>query len=142
MSSKTLVITRLRRLPMLSDADELPLQKGVNVIVGEKDVGKTTWLRKLDYLMGSLDKPEEEFGEDPANRYQSIQATMRIGDEEIELERRWHEAGNRTKVFANGDAIHDYDFSDFLLTLDRGRGRAGADSSSSETTPPTLLIPT
>jgi energy-coupling factor transporter ATP-binding protein EcfA2 len=116
MSSNTLVITRLSRLPKFSDGDELRLQKGVNVIVGEKDVGKTTWLKMLDYLMGSTDRPEEEFGEDPANRYQAVQATVRIGQEEFELERRWHEAGNRTKVFANGEAIHDEEFSEFLLT--------------------------
>jgi hypothetical protein len=108
MTARTLQIKRVARLPKFSGDDQLLLSPGVNVIVGEKDAGKTKWLRMLDYLMGSPDKPQDEFGEDLAIKYHSLQATIVIDHEEIRLERRWHEEGSKTKVFVNDEVADDF----------------------------------
>jgi hypothetical protein len=93
----------------------LVLKKGVNLLVGEKNTGKTVWLRMLDYLMGDDSQPQEAFGNDVAAKYDSISATLEIAAEQIILERRWKESGARTKVFVNGEAISAGDFSQYLL---------------------------
>jgi len=61
MNGKTFVITSLRRLK----ADELPetleFKPGVNLIVGEKDTGKTKWLSMLDFLLGDSGSRRHNF---------------------------------------------------------------------------------
>ena len=111
---KSLIFTKLSR--QLSDGGEekLEFSEGVNVIVGEPNTGKTTWLRMLDYLLGDKDKVEEAFDSDLSNKYESISATVEIEDEVIELRRRW-DYGNRTKVIVDGEIIDEDTFSEFLL---------------------------
>lgn len=115
MSSNRLRIIKLSRLPKVYRGDELNFEPGVNVIAGEKDAGKTKWLQMLDYLLGETGPPEEAFGEDMAQRYDSIEGIFLIGSEEIVLERRWKEQGSRGKVFVNNEPINAADFSSWLL---------------------------
>lgn len=115
MNFKRIQIVNLTRLPRVYEGDELRFEPGVNVIAGEKDAGKTKWLQMLDYLLGETGPPEEAFGEDMAQRYNSIRGVLRIGSEEVVLERKWKEQGSRSKVFVNDEPINASDFSSLLL---------------------------
>lgn len=115
MSSRLLHIVHLSRLPRFYDGDEITFETGVNVIAGEKDAGKTKWLQMLDFLLGDTGTPEEAFGEALAQRYRSVRGVFRLGDQQLVMERRWQEQGNRGKVFVDGEPVNATEFSGFIL---------------------------
>jgi len=117
MSKTNLRIIELRREPARDPNDTLVLADGLNVITGEKDAGKTVWLRMLDYLMGDDDVPEDAFGVAIAIKYDSLHARIAIGDDEYLVERKWKEKGLKTKVFLKGEALNADEFCRSLLSL-------------------------
>lgn len=117
MSSKALQIVRMTRFPQNDEGDSLSFRPGVNVIVGDRDSGKTKWLRMFDYLMGDRDTPESAFGSELAQKYESAQALIHIGGEEYLVERRWRGRGSRSKVRVNGQVVHAIHFSEYILSL-------------------------
>ena len=116
MTTKTLIIKQLSRSPKTGDSDELNFEPGVNVLVGQPNTGKTQWLRMFNFLMGDRDSnPANAFDENLVNKYDSVKGVFIVGDEEIILERRWKQAGNRGKVFVDGMPIPSDNFSSYLL---------------------------
>ncbi|MGG6297640.1 hypothetical protein ACQ4M4_24870 [Leptolyngbya sp. AN02str] len=116
MTTKTLIIKQLSRSPKTGDFDELNFEPGVNVLVGQPNTGKTQWLRMFNFLMGDRDSnPVNAFDENLVNKYDSVKGIFIVGDEEIILERNWKQAGNRGKVFINGEPITADNFSSYLL---------------------------
>ena len=116
MTTKTLIIKQLSRSPKTGDFDELNFEPGVNVLVGQPNTGKTQWLRMFNFLMGDRDSnPANAFDENLVNKYDSVKGVFIVGDEEIILERRWKQAGNRGKVFVDGMPIPSDNFSSYLL---------------------------
>lgn len=114
--SKTILITRLSRHPKSDPSDEIKLTPGVNVIVGASNTGKTQWLKTIDYLMGDKDKTEDALEMSLVEKYDSVSATLLIGEKEVHLERRWKEPGKKGAVYVNGEPMRAEDLSDFLLT--------------------------
>lgn len=108
-------LKRLTRYPKATLGDELIFEPGVNVMAGDKDSGKTTWLRMLDYLLGSDDKPGDAFGEAVATAYGSIEGEVQLGSETIVLRRTWTATAPRTKILWNDEPINVADLSDALL---------------------------
>ncbi|UXE62511.1 MAG: hypothetical protein KA717_07055 [Woronichinia naegeliana WA131] len=117
MTTKTLVIKQLSRFPKTGDFDELNFEYGVNILVGEKNTGKTQWLRMLDFLMGDREPVEKAFDEVLVEKYDSIKGVFMVGDEELILERHWKQSGNKGKVFVNKMPIIVDNFSSHLLSL-------------------------
>lgn len=116
MTTKTLIIKQLSRSPKTGDFDELNFEPGVNVLVGQPNTGKTQWLRMFNFLMGDRDSnPANAFDENLVNKYDSVKGVFIIGNEEIILERRWKQAGNKGKVFVDGMPIPADNFSSYLL---------------------------
>lgn len=113
---KSLIIRRLVRSGSGIADDQLSFNNGVNVLVGRPNTGKTKWLQMLDYAFGSDSPPKEAFGEDLAEKFSRIEVTAEIDGEPLLIERRWHEPGNRTKVFVDGQAMGEREFSTLLLT--------------------------
>jgi hypothetical protein len=113
MITKNFTIKQLKRFPKTGDFDELNFQLGVNVLVGEPSTGKTQWLQMFNFLMGA---PEIKFNETISDKYDSVEGIFVIGNEEIHLERKWKESGNKTKVFVNGESVSADEFSSNLLT--------------------------
>ncbi|MBN1203844.1 MAG: hypothetical protein JXB05_02835 [Myxococcaceae bacterium] len=114
MTSKILSVRRLMRVE--GDTEEvLEFSSGVNVIVGEPNTGKTSWLRMLDYLFGDTGTIEDAVGEDLANKYVRAQVELAIDGKPMVLERRWKEKGAKGKVFVDGSAMPAADFSAFFL---------------------------
>ena len=112
---KTLIIQQLMREPQVGPEDRLIFERGVNVITGRANTGKTRWLGMLDYLFGDSEQPEDAFGRDLSEKYDSIRALIAIGDEEFLLERRWKAYGLKTKVLIDDEPINTDEFSAFLI---------------------------
>ena len=86
MTTKKIIIKQLIRSPQYDSDDSLVLLPGVNVIVGKPNSGKSKWLSMLDYLMGDDSKPENAFSLTLKEKYDSVKALVKIGDEEIWIE--------------------------------------------------------
>jgi hypothetical protein len=118
MITKTLTIKQLIRSPKTDESDELNFDLGVNVLVGKPNTGKTQWLRMLNFLMGDRDSnAANAFNQTLVDKYDSVKGIFMIGDEEITLERYWKRAGDKSKIFINGEPITSDAFSSHLLTL-------------------------
>ncbi|MBX3092884.1 MAG: hypothetical protein KF801_10315, partial [Cryobacterium sp.] len=91
------------------------LKPGVNVVVGDKDTGKTGWLRTISFLLGDTDGSERALGAGIATKFDSARLKLLVGDtEEITLERRWKESLSKHKVFANGESVASGEFSGWI----------------------------
>jgi outer membrane murein-binding lipoprotein Lpp len=114
MSTNTLLVKSVCRVTASGDTDTLDLKPGVNVIVGDKDTGKSRWLDTISYLLGDTDPPEKGLGPEVAAKFDRATLQMDIGGEGIAVERRWKEHGATHKVFANGDGMSSADFGEYL----------------------------
>ncbi|MFO1043284.1 MAG: hypothetical protein U0941_15935 [Planctomycetaceae bacterium] len=110
-----LVVKEIYRTPETGPEDRLEFKEGVNVIVGPPNTGKTKWLQMLDYVLGNDGVPEDVFGEDVAEKYDTITARLVVSGEELEVQRRWKESGAKGKVFVNGEPSAIKDFLHDLL---------------------------
>jgi hypothetical protein len=116
MNRKTFIIKSLRRFQSDQPPETLEFKPGVNLIVGEKDTGKTKWLSMLDFLLGDNGSPEDAFGIDLAAKYDCVSANLVFSDgSEATIERKWKIPGIRGKIFVNDLPMDADDFSDFLL---------------------------
>jgi uncharacterized Zn finger protein (UPF0148 family) len=114
MSTKTLIIKSLTRNPQTGQDDEIRFTTGVNFLVGRPNTGKSKWLAMLDYLLGDPGKPEEAFGADLAEKYDSISGVLSIDGEDFSVERKWKQKGTKTKVFVEGTPMPAEEFQEFL----------------------------
>jgi hypothetical protein len=114
MSTKTLLVKSVCRVTASGDTDALDLEPGVNVIVGEKDTGKSRWLDTISFLLGDTDPPEKGLGPEVAAKYETATLRLSVGGEEIAVQRRWKEPGSKGKVFANGEGMSSADFGEYV----------------------------
>ncbi|MFN0019490.1 MAG: hypothetical protein ACKVP0_14615 [Pirellulaceae bacterium] len=115
MSTKSFRILKATRRARNGPSETLSFRPGVNVIVGEPNTGKTRWLEMIDFLLGDDGKAEEKLGEAVFTKYANVEVELQIGDEKIKAQRRWHEAGAKTKIFVNETAYTVGEFRQFLL---------------------------
>jgi len=117
MSQKHLSISRIERRLSTGNTELLEFQTGVNLLVGPPNAGKTKWLQTLDFLLGDTGGNPYEADEetDLADKYDAASVYLKIGDEEFVVERRWQEAGARSKVFLDGDGKSGQEFQHWLM---------------------------
>ena len=115
MTVKNMHIRSAVRHPVQKDYDALGLKEGVNVIVGELNAGKTKWLQMIDFVLGDTGKPEEAFDKELADKYERVSLEIKIGGEEVHIERRWKEPGTKGKIFVNDEGKTPKQFSEFML---------------------------
>lgn len=115
MSTQSFQIRSVSRLGTDDVEDTLRFDSGVNVIVGQPNTGKSRWLETIDLLMGDDEKVEDKLSERVAENYSRAWLILDIGGEEITVERRWMEAGVKTKVFVNDQAMSITGYRQFLL---------------------------
>jgi len=112
---KYMIINDVSRAPAFGDEDTLRFHGGVNVVVGLPNTGKSKWLRMVDYLLGADGRPEDIFGDDLAEKYESVTMNLSVGGQDWSLERKWRELGLRTKVSVNGELMDIKAASDLLM---------------------------
>lgn len=115
MGANSLVIKKLMRFPKTFDEDEVSFLPGVNVLVGEKDTGKSVWLKMLDFVFGKDKTASESLGSKLSEKYDSISAFINIDDNDILIERRWKERGFSNKIIIEGTPIPNDEFSEKIL---------------------------
>ena len=117
MSRACLSLSRLERRLSTGRKENLRFERGVNLLVGRPNTGKTKWLQTLDYLFG--DPGENPFAggdeERLEQKYDAAGVELLIGEERFWIERRWREPGAKTKVFVNGEGMIARDFQQLLL---------------------------
>jgi hypothetical protein len=112
-----LSIGRIERRLATGNTEELVFKPGVNVVVGRPNTGKTKWLQTLDFLLGDPGENPFEGVEETglADKYDSAAADLVIGDERVRIERRWREAGAKTKIFVDDNGMTARDFQQWLM---------------------------
>jgi len=115
MSGRFLSIGRLERRLWTGNAESIVFQPGVNLLVGPPNTGKTKWLRTLDHLLGDPDSIEAGFEEHIIEKYDAAAVELFVGEERMFVERRWKEAGSKTKVFVDGVDMGAREFQHLLL---------------------------
>ena len=117
MSGPFLSIRRVDRKLWNGTTEALEFEDGVNVLVGVPNTGKTKWLQTLDFLLGDSGTNPFENSSDPtlAEKYDAASASLLIGEEQFLVERRWKEAGAKTKLFVNNSGMSPSDFQVLLL---------------------------
>jgi hypothetical protein len=116
MAPPTVWIKELSRQPEHGPEDRLAFTTGVNVVVGPPNTGKTKWLQILDYLMGNDGRPEEVLGDEVFAKYDLAEALLVVSGQEMRVQRRWKQAGARTKVFVDDDSLNLKDYLGALMT--------------------------
>lgn len=115
MTAKVLNVRRLER-SVGSEIEALTFTSGVNVMVGNQNAGKTSWLKTLDYLFGDSDSVEKALGTVLATKYDRAKLELSVDEVPLVLERRWTEKGGKGKVYVNGDPMPAGDVSGYLLS--------------------------
>ena len=115
MTQPLLSIRSVQRQLWNGNVEALTFEPGVNLITGPPNTGKTNWLRIIDYLFGDSAAFEAAFDEDIVEKYDAASAVIAIGDETFFIERRWKEAGAKTKIFVDQVDMTVRDFQHFLM---------------------------
>jgi rubrerythrin len=115
MRANSLIIKKLMRFPKTVDEDEISLIPGVNVLVGEKDTGKSMWLKMLDFVLGKNKAVEKSFGSKLAEKYDYAGVVVEIDGKEFLIERKWKEKNISNKIIVDGLPIHYDEFSKEIL---------------------------
>lgn len=115
MTGPFLRIGRLERRQWTGGTEAIAFEPGVNLLVGPPNTGKTKWLRTLDHLLGDPDPIESSFEDHLIEKYDSASVELFIGQERLFVERRWKEAGSKTKIFVDDTGMSPREFQHLLL---------------------------
>src|SRR6478672_11557784 len=88
-----------------SHPETLFFKAGVNLIVGDRNTGKTKWLETLDYLMGDEVGLQERGEDEIFRKYSGAGMRFSVAGKDMRVERRWSQAGLASKVLVNGSAM-------------------------------------
>ena len=116
MNNKSIIFRELQRSPSNDETDRLLLNRGVNVIVGPPNTGKTKWFRMIDFLFGNDNSPEEALGLDIATKYQSISAQIEIGQTPFQMTRSWSDDALRNKILIDGEPLSLKEFWNWIMS--------------------------
>jgi hypothetical protein len=115
--SPRLIINSLNRTTRGGVVESLEFNLGVNVIVGEQNSGKSTWLKMLDFLMFQTRAPRERFDDVLIEKYSGISAEMTVGDGTFTLAKTWDTDGARASMSLDGEKISAPEAEAVLLDL-------------------------
>lgn len=112
-----LSVGRIQRRLSCGTVEEVQFGPGVNVLVGPPNTGKTKWLETFDFLLGDLGaNPFEDADEAGlSEKYEAAGVELTLGEDTFWIERRWREAGAKTKVFVDDEAMPAREFQHWLL---------------------------
>ncbi|MBI1682693.1 hypothetical protein [Caulobacter hibisci] len=134
-----LVIHTLTRTPREGEDESLKFKLGVNVIVGQQNSGKSTWLKMLDFLLFETDSAKTRFDPVIVSKYKGVSADMTAGDRRLVLSRQWDEDGARSVLLIDNERISAPEAESLLLRLLQiPELRYPQGAASSERTWPTL----
>lgn len=117
--SYSLYIKELNRITFDGEVETLGLTKGVNLIYGDPNTGKTFWLQLLDFLLGDRGTPEDAFSNDETllEKYTAVNAVIEINNSAHFIERNWNDKGKKTKIKFDEEYLSPDEFSNKILEL-------------------------
>ena len=121
MRTPLLLINSVERILSTSEIESVDFVHGVNLLVGVPNTGKTKWIETIDYILGdSGDHPftsdkQDSDGHNFEEKYERASVQLSIGNIIYKVERRWLEAGSKTKVFLNDESMSPKEFQHWLL---------------------------
>lgn len=115
MKTVTLIFKQITRRTGDGREESLFFSPGLNLIAGRPNTGKTVWLNMIDFMMGDSGSPQDAFGVEIADKYDSISCVIQIGDSDYVIERNWKKRGAKSKIYVDNVALSAEQFSDFLL---------------------------
>jgi hypothetical protein len=117
--SYNLYIKEVSRVTVDGEVETLPLKKGVNLLYGKPNTGKTFWLQLLDFLLGDRGTVQEAFNNDDSvlEKYVAVAAEIEINECTYRIERNWVEPGKKTKIKIDDEYLSVDDFSQKILDL-------------------------
>lgn len=117
MSWPFLSISRIDRKLANGEIEYLDFKPGVNLLVGPPNAGKTKWFQTLDFLLGDDGQNPFEGADENGldKKYDAAGANITIGEESFRVDRRWRQAGAKTKVFVGEDEMGVRDFQHWLM---------------------------
>jgi hypothetical protein len=74
-------------------------------------------LQFIDYVFGDDKKAADVLGEELADKYESVSATMEVGGELLAVERYWRGTNSPTRIRVNGEWVTIHNYSLHLLDL-------------------------
>jgi hypothetical protein len=115
VTTKSMMIASASRLGRDGTHETLTFKRGVNVVFGEPNTGKTRWIELIDFILGDDGTAEEKLGEAIFAKYTSATVELLIGDQLFTVQRRWHDAGVKTKIFVGEAALNIPEFRQLML---------------------------
>ncbi|CAD5271546.1 conserved hypothetical protein [Bosea sp. 62] len=115
MTGHYLSVGRVERRLWTGNTEAIAFEPGVNLLIGRPNTGKTQWLKIIDFLLGDPDPFESRFDEVLSEKYEAAAAEFLIGSEKLVVERRWREAGMKTKAIVDGEVIDAVEFQHRLM---------------------------
>jgi hypothetical protein len=112
-----LLIHSLARAQRDGTDETLSFVTGVNVIVGQQNSGKSTWLKMLDFLLFDTDSAKARFDSAIVSKYRSVSADMTVGDRRLLLTRQWDDEGGRSVHLIDGERVASPEAESLLLQL-------------------------
>lgn len=110
--SNSLIIKKIQRVTTIGTVEEIVLNDGITLITGKPNIGKSTWLKHIDFLLGKNKTLKEIFTDtELAEKYIEISGEFLINGQLVTIARKPFESGNTTKVFLNGEALTTEQFS-------------------------------
>lgn len=97
--------------------ETLHFEEGVNVLVGEQNSGKSTWLRMLDFLMFQGSSAKERFEENLVSKYASISAVMTVGERTLTMTKSWDADGVRAVSAIDDERMSVSDIEALFMSL-------------------------
>lgn len=97
--------------------ETLPFEAGVNVVVGQQNSGKSTWLKMLDFLLFDTDSAKVRFDPAIVTKYRSVSADMTVGERRLVLTRQWDDDGGRSIHLIDGERVASNEAESLLLKL-------------------------
>ena len=97
--------------------ETLPFEEGVNVIVGQQNSGKSTWLKMLDFLFFDDESAKMRFDPAIVTKYRSISADVTVGERRLVLTRQWDDDGGRSIHLIDEERITAPEAESLLLKL-------------------------
>jgi hypothetical protein len=115
--STFMTVRRIERHRIDHELEYVEFRKGVNLLLGVPNSGKTTWLRMLDFVLADPDSAEEKLDPELVAKYQAVTAYLDVGSDSIRLQRAWAGAGPKTKIYVNDELLSPKEVQHRLLEL-------------------------
>jgi len=100
------------------EVESLLFTEGVNLITGEPNAGKTTWMKQIDFILGKDASIVDVFPDSQLSyKYVKLLLNCKIADEIYEIYRLPLEPGFASKIFINDNSYSYSEFSSEILQL-------------------------